>query len=148
MDGPKVGIVPVGILDKVAPAPAAILKMIKCGCSTISPCSSMCCSCSSARLSCSVFCRCHADESCRNKQTIAASQQNDEDNYMDLIEVRQKLYRNNILRLSLQKGSFMDFLGEWLIVYIAIKIPYKTKVIWYIKNRMTLNTIRKKYCQN
>ena len=80
-DGPEhIGMVPLGIPNGVSPVPEEILKMIKCGCSSMSRCSSMRCSCSSARLSCSIFCSCHADESCMNKQTIAASQDN-EDKY-------------------------------------------------------------------
>ena len=67
-NGPEhIGMVPLAIPYSVSPVPEEILKMIKCGCSSMSRCSSMRCSCSSARLSCSLFCSCHADESCINK---------------------------------------------------------------------------------
>ena len=50
-------------------APDDILKMVKCGCTSERPCSSLRCSCASAHLSCSIFCACGATESCYNKQT-------------------------------------------------------------------------------
>ena len=90
-----IGMVPQAIPNSVSPVPEEIIKMIKSGCSSISRCSSMRCSCSSARLSCSLFCSCHADESCMNKQTIVASQENNENessesSSFNLYEVRGK----------------------------------------------------------
>ena len=66
----------------VSPAPASVLKMIKCGCSSSQPCSTARCSCFTSHISCSVFCACHGDEYCRNKHTITAvrEEEYDEDN--------------------------------------------------------------------
>ena len=95
-----IGMVPLAIPNSVSPVPEEILKMINSGCSSMSRCSSMHCSCSSARLSCSLFCSCHADESCMNKQTIVASQENDENessesSSFNLYEVRKTKHYNN-----------------------------------------------------
>ena len=46
----------------VSPAPFDVPKMIRRGCSSTRPCSTMRCSCSAARLSCSVFCGCQGME--------------------------------------------------------------------------------------
>ena len=74
-------LVPVGIPRNTAAAPKEIMKMI-----------TMRCSCSSARLSCSIFCNCHADENCRNQQTMAALniEEDEEVPTSSLIEVSQE----------------------------------------------------------
>ena len=72
---------PVGLPADVSPAPISVLKLIKRGCSSSQPCSSTCCSCSTAGLSCSVFCACHGTEECKNTHTITAvrAEEYDED---------------------------------------------------------------------
>ena len=47
-------LVAVGLPDNVSTAPEAVLNMIKCACSSTSPCSTKRCSCSSANVSCSI----------------------------------------------------------------------------------------------
>ena len=85
-------LVTVRIPRNTTAAPTEVMKMIKCGCSSLSPCSTMRCSCSSARLSCSIFCNCHGDENCRNQQTMASLniEEDEEVPTSSLIEVSQE----------------------------------------------------------
>jgi len=46
-------------------APDSVLKLIRCGCQSDTPCNSSRCGCRSANLSCTVFCACH-DTGCCN----------------------------------------------------------------------------------
>jgi hypothetical protein len=68
-------------------APAAVMKLIQCGCSSETPCLSERCGCMNGQLSCSVFfCRCQAEAgTCQNrwtslKQRIEDDSNSDEDN--------------------------------------------------------------------
>ena len=73
-------LVPVMLPDDASPAPDAVLKLIKCGCSSSQPCASARCSCCAAQLSCSIFCACHGNEDCHNectKQRYAHNDNND-----------------------------------------------------------------------
>jgi len=66
----------------VTSAPDDVLTMIRRGCRSITPCTTGKCSCSAARLSCSVFCGCHGAENCSNEQTKSsalANEDSDED---------------------------------------------------------------------
>ena len=66
-------LVAVGLPDNVSTAPEAVLNMIKCGCSSTSPCSTKRCSCSSASVSCSIMCKCRGDPVvCHNGETKRA----------------------------------------------------------------------------
>ena len=56
---------PVILPANVLLTPLNVLKIIKCGCSSSLPCSTSRCNCSSAHLSCSIFCPCHANEDCK-----------------------------------------------------------------------------------
>ena len=51
-------------------APAEVLKMIQCSCRGDHPCSTMRCSCKSASLGCSVFCKCMGENGCLNPLTV------------------------------------------------------------------------------
>ena len=62
-------LLPVSLPPDVIRAPDDVLKMIRCGCSSVRPCATNRCSCSAARLSCSLFCGCHGEEECHNDQT-------------------------------------------------------------------------------
>lgn len=63
---------PVTLPNHVCPAPANVLQMIKCGCSSSTPCSTARCSCMAAQISCTMFCSCHAEAICNNSHTRAA----------------------------------------------------------------------------
>ena len=65
-------LMPVMIPTGVKAAPPEVLKLIRCNCSSDSPCSpSSRCSCSKAQMSCSEFCNCYNDEThiCCNRWT-------------------------------------------------------------------------------
>ena len=67
-------LVAVSLPEGVSPAPDEILNMLKCGCSSTSPCSTKRCSCSSAQVSCSILCKCRGDpDLCHNKETRHAA---------------------------------------------------------------------------
>lgn len=48
-------------------APKELLKVIKCGCDTSTPCATKRCGCKSQGLSCTLFCVCKGGDVCRNK---------------------------------------------------------------------------------
>jgi len=58
-------LVPTTIHEAVNLAPDSVLKPIRCGCQSGTPCNSSMCGCRSANLSCTVFCACH-DGGCCN----------------------------------------------------------------------------------
>lgn len=64
---PPTSLSPILLPTKVAPAPAAILQMICCGCCTNHLCSTARCGCVTAQLTGTVFWGCHADEKCNNQ---------------------------------------------------------------------------------
>ena len=64
------------------PAPSAVMKVIACGCNE-SACSRMNCSCRSAGLSCTAYCKCSASVQCKNELTVP---DHDEDSDGDNIE--------------------------------------------------------------
>ena len=51
-------------------APSDILKMIRCACSSETPCKSSRCGCNHAKLACTMFCSCQASNACHNDQTV------------------------------------------------------------------------------
>ena len=61
------------VASNVALAPLNVLKMIKCGCTSDIPCSTLRCSCYQARLPCTIFCACQKVQvdiiQCNNEQT-------------------------------------------------------------------------------
>ena len=65
--------------DNVSPAPMDVLQLIRCGCSSEMPCMTARCSCYAARLSCSMFCGCHADHNCHNEHSVAGVAQVEQD---------------------------------------------------------------------
>ena len=69
-------LLPVMLPPGVKVAPQEVLKLIRCGCSSHSPCSpSSRCSCSKAQMSCSEFCACFSNEAskCCNKWTAVVN---------------------------------------------------------------------------
>ena len=68
---------PVPLPANVPLVPESVKKIIKCGCSSLEPCSTARCSCTSAGISCSTFCACQASDSCRNPQTVNSTQDDD-----------------------------------------------------------------------
>ena len=50
-------------------APPELMKVVACGCGAQNACSRNNCSCKTAGLSCTSFCKCLAQESCNNPQT-------------------------------------------------------------------------------
>ena len=65
--------------DDVSPAPMDVLQLIRCGCSSDMPCMTARCSWYAARLSCSMFCGCHADYNCHNEHSVAGVAQVEQD---------------------------------------------------------------------
>jgi hypothetical protein len=68
----------------VPPVPFEVLQIIKCGCSAAHPCSTGKCSCVTAQMSCSMFCKCYAGPECNNVNTRTVFLQdfdNDEDDH-------------------------------------------------------------------
>ena len=65
----------------VSPSPLTILHLVKCGCSTSRPCSTVICGCMAAQMSCSVFCSCNGGSDCCNGQPriVAANPAADEE---------------------------------------------------------------------
>lgn len=57
-------LVPTAIPEAVNLAPHSVLKLIRCGCKSGTPCNTSRCGCKSANLSCTVFCACHDGECC------------------------------------------------------------------------------------
>ena len=51
-------------------APSKILQMIRCTCSSETPCNSSRCGCNRAKLACTMFCACQTATACYNEQTI------------------------------------------------------------------------------
>ena len=50
-------------------APDNLLKLVRCACSSETPCKTQRCGCSSASLACSVFCACQGGQGCFNGRT-------------------------------------------------------------------------------
>ena len=71
-------LVPIPLPPNVTSAPDEVLKMIRCGCRSVPPCATAKCSCSAARLSCSVFCGYHGAENCGNEQTKSSAPANED----------------------------------------------------------------------
>ncbi len=66
IDGELNMLVTIAMPPDVSPVPLNVLKLIKCGCAS---CITSRCSCASAQLSCSVFCKC-SGSNCRNPHTL------------------------------------------------------------------------------
>ncbi|KAG0714834.1 hypothetical protein GWK47_013366 [Chionoecetes opilio] len=82
-------LMPVTLPSQTEIAPAAVMKLIQCGCSSETPCSTERCGCVAGQMSCSAFCRCRAEiRTCRNrwtllKQRIEDANDSDEDESND-----------------------------------------------------------------
>ena len=57
---------PVMMPDDIPPAPAFVLKLICCGCSSQKPCETGRCGCYGAHLPCTAFCNCFQTNNCKN----------------------------------------------------------------------------------
>ena len=83
------GLMPVTLPPQTNIAPAAVMKLIQCGCSSEMPCSTERCGCLGGQMSCSIFCRCGAEVGkCQNhwtllKQRIEEANDSDEDENND-----------------------------------------------------------------
>ena len=51
-------------------APPALIKLVKCGCKSQSPCSNNKCSCKQNSLRCTFLCICHNGDNCNNKPAV------------------------------------------------------------------------------
>ena len=69
-------LMPVMTPKNTLPAPEYILKLIKCTCEH---CSTAKCSCATARLQCSVFCKCDGGSQCRNPEKLINEESSDEE---------------------------------------------------------------------
>ena len=72
-------LIPVTTPPNVKLAPANILRLIRCNCTSDNPCKSSGCGCNKAKLACTMFCACHASVRCLNDQTRAAKHVNEND---------------------------------------------------------------------
>jgi len=71
----------------VSPAPLDVLQLIKCGCASGNPCSTVRCGCYAAHLSCSMFCSCnHGEHHCCNKSNTTGDEKEDDDELVDDLE--------------------------------------------------------------
>ena len=70
---------PVMLPSTKSPAPDYILKLICCSCASESPCRSGKCGCVAANLACTVFCHCQGSSACKNEQTRAMEDSDEED---------------------------------------------------------------------
>jgi len=57
--------IPVPVCGKVV-APKELSELVACGCKSVPPCSRANCSCWSAGISCTLYCKCEAKEHCVN----------------------------------------------------------------------------------
>jgi len=73
------GLVPVTVADKVPPVPVEVLQIIKCGCSSNTPCSTARCGCVVAQLACSMFCSCNGSDDCCNERTKTGNSHADDE---------------------------------------------------------------------
>ncbi|KAG0709990.1 hypothetical protein GWK47_023734 [Chionoecetes opilio] len=82
-------LMPVTLPPQTQIAPAAVMKLIQCGCSSETPCSTERCGCVAGQMSCFSFCHCRAEiRTCRNrwtllKQRIEDANDSDEDESND-----------------------------------------------------------------
>lgn len=60
--------IPIPVFGPSVIAPAA-LQVIACTCKSAAPCGKHCCSCRSAGLSCTSYCKCEGGETCHNENT-------------------------------------------------------------------------------
>lgn len=65
-------LLPVTVPPQVQLAPASILKLIRCTCSSDMPCRTSGCGCHKANLACTIFCSCNGSLTCHNDQTREA----------------------------------------------------------------------------
>ena len=70
---------PVQLPTNVALAPQDVLEMIHCGCSSEKPCLTAQCRCNTARLPCTMFCKCRGESSCRNEKTLTGTREEDDE---------------------------------------------------------------------
>ena len=54
-------------------APPEVLQMIRCGCSSETPCYTSHCRCTAAKLPCTVSCACRGEMCCKNERTLPAA---------------------------------------------------------------------------
>ena len=76
-------LLPRSLPEDIPLAPENILKLIRCSCETDTPCKTMRCRCASAKLPCTVFCNCYADD-CYNQLTKSKG---DDENTSDEIDI-------------------------------------------------------------
>ena len=76
-------LLPRALPEDVPLAPENILKLIRYTGETETPCKTMRCRCASAKLPCTVFCKCHADD-CYNQLTKSKW---DDDNISDELDI-------------------------------------------------------------
>ena len=63
-------LLPIALPADVLPVPEVILKIINCGCASARSCATARCSCVAAKLGCSMFCACNAENDCHNDFTV------------------------------------------------------------------------------
>jgi len=75
-------------------APKELLELVACGCKTVPPCSKANCSCRSAGVSCTTYCKCEAKEHCANvhtKKTEPAVETDEEDEVDETMEEEESV---------------------------------------------------------
>ena len=63
-------LLPVVTPEGTVMAPPALIKLVKCGCKSQSPCFSNRCTCKQNSLRCTFLCICHNGENCNNKPAV------------------------------------------------------------------------------
>ena len=76
-------LLPRALPEDVPLAPENILKLIRCSCETDTPCKTMRYRCASAKLPCTVFCKCHTDDS----YNLLTKSEGDDENTSDEIDI-------------------------------------------------------------
>ncbi|KAH3790786.1 hypothetical protein DPMN_168993 [Dreissena polymorpha] len=65
------------IADDKPLAPASVLKLVSCGCSSDQPCGTARCGCYGAHLPCTMLCSCYQTCNCANRLTTEADNNSD-----------------------------------------------------------------------
>ena len=80
-DGPSKCLLPVLLPPGTAAAPNEVLKMIRCGCESEQPCSTLRCRCASAHLPCTIFCACK-ESACHSHLTRRFTTNDDDEHFV------------------------------------------------------------------
>ena len=69
-ESPGGTLVPITLQPAVALAPDYLLRLIKCGCNSDTPCKTLRCTCYKSNIGCTIFCACSPGGMCFNSHTV------------------------------------------------------------------------------